>query len=152
MKRPGKSFLAWTLSLVAVCAAGLGVFVWAWEDYGKKIAPPGKDIDMETFLADERRPEIFKTESFLHEGRKFTVVTGKMPRGFSWWISLPSGPPVYIFDDSGKLSTWVSDSGESAWLTQWLRESTRIEEPAEPSTAQAETGVGQAPLGQNPAL
>lgn len=134
MKRPEKHFLAWTLSLVAVCAAGLGVFVWALEDYGKTIAPSGTDIDMETFLADARRPEIFKTESFLHEGRKFTVVTGKIPRGFSSWISLPSGPPVYIFDDSGKLSTWVSDSGESPWLDQWLSESTLIEEPAEPST------------------
>ena len=134
MKRPGKHFLAWTLSLVAVCAAGLGVFVWALDDYGKRIAPSGTDIDMETFLADAKRPEIFKTESFLHEGRKFTVVTGRIPRGFSSWISLPSGPPVYIFDDSGKLSTWVSDSGESPWLAQWLGESKPVEEPAEPST------------------
>ena len=134
MKRPGKNFLAWTLSLAAVCAAGLGVFVWALEDYGKKIAPPGKDIDMEMFLADAKRPEIFKAESFLHEGRKFTVVTGTIPRGFSSWISLPSGPPVYIFDDSGKLSTWVSDSGESPWLAQWLGESEPIEETTAPST------------------
>jgi hypothetical protein len=123
MKRHGKSFLVWILSLIALCVVGLGVFVWAMEDYGARIAPPGKDVDKETFFSDAKGPTIIKSELFLHEGRQYSVMTGKIPNCFSSWIVLPSGPPVYIFDDSGKLSDWVADSGESSWLEQWIRES-----------------------------
>ena len=128
MKRSVKRCLVWFVAAIALCIAGVGVLVWAMEDYGKSIAPPGNEADLETFLAEG--PRVFRTEKYLHEGRVFTVVTGKIPDGLSSWIVLPSGPPVYLFDDAGKLSDWVSDSGESPWLEQWLRESRLLADTA----------------------
>ena len=121
MKRSFKRCLVWLVSAIALCIAGVGVLAWAMEDYGTKIAPPSKEADLETFLAEG--PRILRTEKYLHEGCVFTVLTGKIPDGPSSWIVLPSGPPVYLFDDQGKLSDWVADSGESPWLERWVRES-----------------------------
>ncbi len=121
MNRPVKHLLVWLVPAIALCVAGAGVFIWAMDDYGRKIAPPEKEVSLETFYAEG--PLAFRTEKYLHEGQVFTVVTGKIPDGLSSWIILPSGPPVYLFDAEEKLSTWISDSGESPWLRQWIRDS-----------------------------
>ena len=91
------------------------------EDYGTRIAPPGNDVNLEAFYAEG--PLVSRTEVFLHEGKVFTVLTGKIPGGLSTQIFLPSGPPVYLFDETETLVKWIPDSGESPWLDQWIRES-----------------------------
>ena len=121
MNRPVKHLLVWLVPAIALCVAGVGVFIWAMVVYGTKIAPPEKEVSLETFYAEG--PLVSRTEVYLHEGLVFTVLTGKIPDGLSSMIVLPSGPPVYLFDAEEKLSTWISDSGESPWLDQWIRDS-----------------------------
>ena len=121
MNRPVKHLLVWLVPAIALCGAGARVFIWAMDDYGSKIAPPEKEVSLETFYAEG--PLVSRTEVYRHEGQVFTVLTGKIPDGLSSMIVLPSGPPVYLFDAEEKLSTWISDSGESPWLDQWIRDS-----------------------------
>ena len=122
--------LAWLLPLLAIVIAGACVLIWAMDDYGARIAPPGEKVHLEDFITSAKAPPVLRVEKYLHDGRTFTVLTGKIPSGLSSWIVLPSGPPVYIFDDSGMLSDWVADSGESPWLAQWIRESKLLAEQA----------------------
>ena len=121
MKFSSKRFLVPLLLLAALCAVGIGALIWAMKDYGARIAPPGKDVDLETFFAVG--PSTVRVERYLHGGKEYVVLTGKTPSCLSSMIVLPSGPPVYIFDESGKLARFVADSGESPWLNQWIRES-----------------------------
>ena len=127
--------LAWLLPLLAVVIASACAFVWAMDDYGARIAPPGETANLEDFFTSAKAPPVFRVEKYLHDGRTFTVLTGKIPSGFSSWIVLPSGPPVYIFDDSYTLTDWVADSGESPWLAQWIRESKLLADSPQPPPA-----------------
>ena len=117
------SCLIWFLALLLLCGAGFRLLIRAMDVYGRQIAPR-KDIDLDTFLAEGPAP--FRIERFLKEGQTNTVVTGKIPDNWASWIILPSGPPAYIFDESGKLIGFVSDTGESAWLRTWLSDAVPI--------------------------
>ena len=121
MKLSFKRVLIPLLLLAALCAVGIGALIWAIKDYGARIAPPGKDVDLETFFAEG--PSTARVERYRHEGKEYVVLTGKVPSCLSSWIVLPSGPPVYIFDESGQLAHFVGDSGESSWLDRWIHES-----------------------------
>ena len=120
------SCLIWFLALLLIGGAGVGLLIRAMDIYGRHIAPPRKDIDLDTFLSEGPAP--FRIERFLKEGQTNTVVTGKVPDTWASWIILPSGPPAYIFDESGKLIGFVSDTGENAWLRTWLSGAVPLQE------------------------
>ncbi len=47
----------------------------------------------------------------MHSGSNYFKVVGTVPNSP---LTLPSGPPVYIFDESGVLVDWAADSGEAS--------------------------------------
>ena len=80
--------------------------------WGESIAPGGET------LADclAKMPEPGRVEVFTQEGQQYLLLWG------SWeaFPRFPSGPPLYVFDRSGRLVDWVADSGDSdAWWQRW---------------------------------
>jgi hypothetical protein len=50
-------------------------------------------------------------------GEDYLVVLGNVPNE---GLSLPSGPPAYIFNKSGNLVDWTGDLGEASdFLRKW---------------------------------
>jgi hypothetical protein len=57
---------------------------------------------------------------FQLAGKGYIEVVGKVPS------VLASGPPVYIFDESGNLIDWIEDNGEHPrFYRQWIESITR---------------------------
>ena len=119
------SCLTWILALLLIGGAGFGLLIRAIDVYGRQIAPR-QDIDLDTFLSEGPAP--FRIKRFLKEGQTNTVVIGTIPGTWASWIILPSGPPAYIFDETGKLIGFVSDTGENAWLRTWLSNAVPLQE------------------------
>src|SRR4051794_20209784 len=89
----------------------------AWVCAGKKKAktgfPPAGGKKLIGFL--EARPPTESVCKFVHNGTGYVQVIGK-PNVSP--LSLPSGPPVYIFDETGVLVDWSRDIGDSPSFTR----------------------------------
>ena len=83
------------------------VFIYSQIKYAGEITPPERDIKFLAFL--EVGPKIFEICKFPHDGKVYIKVVGKVEKPL---LALPSGPPVYIFDESGILVDWCGDIGD----------------------------------------
>lgn len=96
-----------------------GWLVWAVRD-ADALRPPGPTLgDLLGVLTEPEHSEVF-----AYKGREYLVVHGPI-RPFP---RVPSGPPVYVFDDSGRLVGWTLDVGDdNGFLSQWTpKEGSRI--------------------------
>lgn len=85
------------------------VAVWAVSDYVsyKQVMPPVESGGIREFLDHSSNP--FELYSFTLNGVDFFEVIGtSRPR----LLSIPSGPPIYIFDRAGRFVEWSRDSGD----------------------------------------
>lgn len=58
-----------------------------------------------------------KIARFVKDGAVYYEVIGDYPKSF---FAMPSGPPAYIFDRTGRLVDWCADTGEaSEYNTRW---------------------------------
>ena len=90
--------------------------------YRKAVRPPDGATNLTVFL--RLRPDVEKIQSFTHSGKTYLEVFG---RATNVGLSLPSGPPVYVFDESGTLVDWAADLGEaSAFNNKWASFSNAI--------------------------
>jgi hypothetical protein len=86
----------------------VGVLLERWAE---SVAPGGDS------LAEclEKMPEPARVEVFAQDGREYLLLTGRtqaLPR-------LPSGPPLYVFDRTGRLVDWVGESGDNDFYARW---------------------------------
>jgi saccharopine dehydrogenase-like NADP-dependent oxidoreductase len=54
-------------------------------------------------------PPPHKVIAFEKNGSTYVEIIGSLP-GFP---TVPSGPPAYIFDSSGRIAYWTGDTGDS---------------------------------------
>ena len=71
----------------------------------------------------ETMPEPAELALVTVSGQTYLQVIGPLPRG----LTLPSGPPVYVFDSGGGLVAWTLDSGDDPGFasTWWFPSSQR---------------------------
>lgn len=119
MKLLTKRLLGLTISPWAVVFLCVFLFlVWCGlsEIEERKLRPPDEAGDIPGFLKWMPTPVSF--DRFESGGRTFYVLRGSPQARFR----VPSGPPVYVFDEQGTLVDWCSDEGENAKIHErWNR-------------------------------
>ena len=73
--------------------------------------PMGKSFD--GFLQSKSAPK--KLHRVSSDGQDFLYVTGPMTP--LWFITIPSGPPCYVFNTNGSLIDWTKDCGDDSQFT-----------------------------------
>ncbi len=90
-------------------AVGIGVSVWLCVGYQEaKYLVPAEGVDTLGGLAASP-PPTHKLSVIDNQGARYFVWIGKARK-----VLLASGPPVYVFNASGKLVGWSTDIGDSA--------------------------------------
>ena len=102
-----------TLMVVSIFAATL------YQQH--KVALPSDVVTLAQFSASMPPPQ--KVIAFEKDGSSYVEVIGQLP-GLP---RVPSGPPAYIFDSSGRLTYWTGDRGDSDtyWEQHQNRSNTR---------------------------
>jgi hypothetical protein len=102
----------WFLGLIV-----LGVMYFAVVLFDVSTTAPGTvGKTFEGFLQSKQSPR--KIESIEKENQKFVFVTGAQTP--LWMITVPSGPPCYVFDSNGTLVDWTRDVGDdSGFKERW---------------------------------
>lgn len=101
--------------LAAVIVCWLIAFVYRAKKVGDSLAPPQGATNLTSFV--QLRPQYIEIRKFVLNGRLHLEVIGKpiVSR-----LSLPSGSPVYIFDETGTLVDWAADSGDApSFVAKW---------------------------------
>lgn len=100
------------LIVTVVLVALLALWIVLLNRWANSIAPGGETLA--ECLA--KMPEPARIEVFTQDGQEYLLLWGEtqaFPRA-------PSGPPMYVFDRTGKLVDWVADSGDTdTWWKQW---------------------------------
>jgi len=86
-----------------------------------KLVPPSNTVTLAGFSATMPPPR--KVIAFEKDGSAYVEIIGPLP-GFP---KVPSGPPAYIFDSSGRIAYWTADIGDSLeyWENWQHRSNTR---------------------------
>lgn len=100
--------------MIGVCLFG------AWAYVEKKamdgVAPASWGTNLMAFL--ELQPEPKSVRQFLHGKRTYIEVLGNIPKPSL--LTLPSGPPAYVFNEFGVLVDWTADRGEDPrFVKKW---------------------------------
>ena len=105
-----RSYLAIVLVLLIPFISWLSFAAWTI----RQIAPDENAQHLKEFL--ESMPLIEGIYSRQSGGTTYLQVEGTLPS----WLLLPSAPPMYIFDTTGKLVDWTGDYGEDpAFRRRW---------------------------------
>lgn len=70
-------------------------------------------------LADQlpEIPDPVRAETFTFRGREYLMVEG----AYQMLPRVPSGPPVYVYDATGRLADWTADEGDDeAFQSRWF--------------------------------
>lgn len=76
--------------------------------FRKAVRPPNGATNLTTFLL--LRPYVIEITKFSRNGSLYLEVLGRTSTS---GLSLPSGRPAYVFDESGILVDWAADTGEA---------------------------------------
>ena len=97
-----------TAKVLLAVAAFVGTYRIIFQIYVATTEPGSAGQTLEGFLSTKPSPlSIEKIESGnLH----YVFVMGRMPP--LHWITVPSGPPCYVFDSKGNLIAWTHDLGD----------------------------------------
>jgi hypothetical protein len=118
----------------------LGLLV-AWLYTEKRAAeavrPPAGGTNLSGFL--RARPQPVRIRKLVHNGKVHVEVVGKP---YSSPLSLPSGSPAYIFDETGALVDWTADLGDApSFVKKWGSLTNRNSITVEEATRLVGTGV-----------
>jgi hypothetical protein len=96
------------LALLLPFAAIVAYDLWAM----RRSVPPGSVTTIEAFF--DWQPGTHRAVQRYVDGKEHLVIFGPLAG------LLPSGPPAYVFDESGRLIDWVQDSGDnSEFQNRW---------------------------------
>lgn len=101
-----------TLVLLAVPVL-IGAYVALCYRQHQSLKPPEGDVGIEQFAAAMPLPE--RVTLVDHDGRTYIAWFGELA-----WLSLPSGPSYYLFDESGRLVDWVPETGDGDRISDML--------------------------------
>lgn len=91
--------------------------VWMYSERkgAQAVRPPAAGTNLLGFL--ELRPLTNQIRKFVHHGKPFLQVMGKV----NWApLALRSGPPAYIFDETGRFVDWCGDIGDNnVFVRKW---------------------------------
>jgi hypothetical protein len=101
--------LGCVLAVILALFVVMAVLIAHW----KESVAPGGDTLAECL---QKMPEPARTEVFTQDGQDYLLLQGEsqaFPR-------FPSGPPMYVFDRTGRLVDWTTDSGDDdAFWKRW---------------------------------
>lgn len=89
--------------LVGALCASVVAYVIIQSGRAERQRPPGEECSFSAFLL--KKAEIQKMRVFEREGREYMEVLGFRQPGPPY-----TGPPSYVFDRSGTLVAWASDT------------------------------------------
>jgi hypothetical protein len=99
----------------AAIAIPLALVLWREHQAALAAEPPRPRCTLSELAKKVAKPERLAVIS--HSGAERLIWIGRVPR-----FSLASGPPCYIFDKSGLLIDWCSNTGEGWWADSLLGE------------------------------
>lgn len=103
MKKPS---IQTALTIAALtCLAGWLVSEVRWSRINN---PSGKFSTVDEYLAQARQPSSVGKAN--KGGATYYVAYSPMDS----WLAVPSGPAAYVFDETGQLVDWTSDTGDDA--------------------------------------
>jgi len=85
----------------------LSLDLWLDHSHHKQSTPPEEVQTLERFAEVMPPPQFL--QSFQRNENKYLLWAGPSAP----WYLLHSGPPTYIFDDSGRLIDWTPDRGDT---------------------------------------
>ena len=92
------------LGFVALAAVYFAVVL-----FDRSTTKPGtRGQSIDGFLQSKRTTQ--KMERLEKENQQYIFVTGRMTP--LWFVTIPSGPPCYVFDANGQLIDWTVDVGD----------------------------------------
>jgi hypothetical protein len=97
------------IAILAALLVGLfGVWIYSEQKWVRAVCPPESATNLMVFL--EARPHPQQILKFTYGGKTHIEVIGKP---VTFFLSLPSGPPAYIFNENGVLVDWSRDVGDN---------------------------------------
>lgn len=103
------------VSVAALLVCLVAVWIYAENKSAKALRPPAGGTNLVAFL--EERPQVNQIRRFVHNGKLHVEVIGKASVSA---LSLPSGSPAYIFDETGALVDWCRDLGDNpSFVKKW---------------------------------
>lgn len=122
MKKSSK--IEWLIVSLVLASPACGW--WLSETRWSRINyPDGKFTNVSEYLANGRQPG--RVTKVKKDGDTFFIAHCPMDT----WLALPSGPAAYVFDKTGRMIEWSSDTGEDPeFQRKWLlsQEHASIEE------------------------
>jgi len=99
----------------AILACLLTAWIYSETASARAVRPPPGATNLVAFL--EAKPQLTNVCRFVHNGKVCFEVIG-IPSISP--LSLPSGPPAYIFDETGAFVDWSADIGDNpSFLSKW---------------------------------
>ena len=104
-----------TTITVAVLVCIVAIWIYAEKENAQAVRPPASGTNLVSFL--EERSEVSSVRKFNYNGKLHVEVIGK-PHASA--LSVPSGPPAYIFDENGAFVDWCGDIGDNpSFIKKW---------------------------------
>ncbi len=101
------------VAAVVVCL--LAVWIYAEKKAANAVRPPAGGTNLVAFLDTQAHPNQIR--SFIHNGKVYVEVIGKPSISP---LSVPSGSPAYIFDETGAFVDWCRDLGDNpSFVRKW---------------------------------
>lgn len=97
-----------TLVSAALLVCLVAVWVHSEVKLARAVRPPEGVTNLVAFL--ELRPQVIEVRKFHQDSKLYIEVVARVDAPL---LALPSGPPAYVFDESGALVDWCGDLGDS---------------------------------------
>jgi hypothetical protein len=108
--------------LIVLLIIGIPAGIWVISEtrWAKINNPSGKFTNIVEYLAYGRLPA--QATIIQKDKKEYIMAYGPLDS----WMAVPSGTAVYVFDMSGKLVDWCSDSGEASRFNEkWKADSSK---------------------------
>ena len=101
------------IPVIILALLGLGWVAFTAHEV-RRLSPPHSAQNLRGFLTHMPAPD--RLTKIDVAGQEYLLVTGVLPSS----ITLPSGPPQYVFDTSGRLVDWSMDCDDDPdFVAKW---------------------------------